>query len=303
MSAPGLSPRERWQLAICGSSELRPSHRHVAMVLALYLNFQMVGGLSVVKIAAATGCDLKTITAALKALRDGGWITVQLVHGRGRTTVYRAEVPALFRSDETPETVGVRRDETPETVGVRRDETPETVGVRRDETPETVGVHRDETPETVALFTRRTTTYVRPDGSGGLFMAAVPSAREQLAQVDVDEDVVDQVLEDLRATTLRPRSGNHVRRLRGLIRERLLAGVTRAEILEDAGSAPSYAHDPASVFATVVRRQSEVAPPVAQRPAWCGQCDERTRLLELDDGSAGRCPTCHPLSFAAAMAR
>lgn len=29
---------------------------------------------------------------------------------------------------------------------------------------------------------------------------------------------------------------------------------------------------------------------------WCGRCDERTRLLELDDGRAARCPDCHPLS-------
>lgn len=27
---------------------------------------------------------------------------------------------------------------------------------------------------------------------------------------------------------------------------------------------------------------------------WCGQCDERTRHLELPDGRARRCPNCHP---------
>lgn len=32
------------------------------------------------------------------------------------------------------------------------------------------------------------------------------------------------------------------------------------------------------------------------RPAWCGECDERTRQLELDDGRAARCPSCHPLT-------
>ena|SRR5215472_6483895 len=30
------------------------------------------------------------------------------------------------------------------------------------------------------------------------------------------------------------------------------------------------------------------------RPAWCGQCDRRTRLLGLD--VAMRCPACHPLA-------
>lgn len=31
------------------------------------------------------------------------------------------------------------------------------------------------------------------------------------------------------------------------------------------------------------------------RPPWCGDCDPRTRLAELDDGRIRRCPACHPL--------
>jgi len=31
------------------------------------------------------------------------------------------------------------------------------------------------------------------------------------------------------------------------------------------------------------------------RPQWCGQCDQVSRQLELDDGRAMRCPRCHPL--------
>jgi hypothetical protein len=34
----------------------------------------------------------------------------------------------------------------------------------------------------------------------------------------------------------------------------------------------------------------------ARRPAWCGHCDEQTRMGEHADGAdAGRCPACHPL--------
>ena len=31
------------------------------------------------------------------------------------------------------------------------------------------------------------------------------------------------------------------------------------------------------------------------RPAWCGSCDERTRLRMDPDGCVSRCPRCHPL--------
>lgn len=34
---------------------------------------------------------------------------------------------------------------------------------------------------------------------------------------------------------------------------------------------------------------------IAGKPEWCGKCDERTRLGELDDGRPYRCTACHPL--------
>jgi len=37
----------------------------------------------------------------------------------------------------------------------------------------------------------------------------------------------------------------------------------------------------------------------AARPPWCGTCDERTRLTELDDGRMARCSQCHPISAGA----
>jgi hypothetical protein len=40
--------------------------------------------------------------------------------------------------------------------------------------------------------------------------------------------------------------------------------------------------------------------PPKQKPTWCGECDERTRLIEIDDGNppgaVARCPRCHPLN-------
>lgn len=40
--------------------------------------------------------------------------------------------------------------------------------------------------------------------------------------------------------------------------------------------------------------------PPKQKPPWCGACDERTRLIDVDGYGAPiaprRCPTCHPLT-------
>lgn len=43
------------------------------------------------------------------------------------------------------------------------------------------------------------------------------------------------------------------------------------------------------------KRDSRIPIP---RPQWCGQCDQVSRQLELDDGRAMRCPRCHPLRAA-----
>jgi hypothetical protein len=43
-------------------------------------------------------------------------------------------------------------------------------------------------------------------------------------------------------------------------------------------------------------------PPRASSPPWCGKCDERTRIRELDDGRPARCPVCHPIAVAAGAA-
>lgn len=34
---------------------------------------------------------------------------------------------------------------------------------------------------------------------------------------------------------------------------------------------------------------------VPQKPEWCGECDEHTRMVELADGRPSRCRACHPL--------
>ena len=36
----------------------------------------------------------------------------------------------------------------------------------------------------------------------------------------------------------------------------------------------------------------------AAGPAWCGECDERTRRVELPDGSIRWCRSCHPVGVA-----
>ena len=63
-------------------------------------------------------------------------------------------------------------------------------------------------------------------------------------------------------------------------------------------------HDEHGIRAFLGERRRELAaldddPRPPPKPAWCGECDEQTRLVEVDDGrTVARCIRCHPLSVA-----
>lgn len=127
---------------------------------------------------------------------------------------------------------------------------------------------------------------------------AVPSARPAPTAEDAHAAVVVEVMGALATTKLRPTSPSHAGRLRGLIRQRLEAGVTPAEVLEDARTVTTEVLDPPAMFARAVRREPWIAEPAFALPAWCGECVEESRLLEDEDGRPRRCPVCHPRSVA-----
>ena len=59
------------------------------------------------------------------------------------------------------------------------------------------------------------------------------------------------------------------------------------------GTELGLTHEPLPVVTRDTRRQ--------RRPAWCGQCDQTTRQIEVgEDLRAQRCPRCHPLRSATA---
>jgi|GEM_PF-6013870 len=54
-----------------------------------------------------------------------------------------------------------------------------------------------------------------------------------------------------------------------------------------------------SPYAVIRARLADLPDPPATgghhpRPPWCGHCDQTSRLIDLDDGRAARCPDCHP---------
>jgi hypothetical protein len=74
------------------------------------------------------------------------------------------------------------------------------------------------------------------------------------------------------------------------------AGQAPAELVRRLTAGIDSAHDPG---AALVQRLEKLPPPkgvqLPEKPPWCGECDQRTRMREKPDtGLPYRCPDCHP---------
>jgi hypothetical protein len=91
-----LSPLFTWRSGFASPiSDLRPSRRHVAHVLALHMT--KVGDncfVSIPTIAAETGYCVRTIYYAIAELVEHGWVEKE--SRPGRTNLYRAAVPSWW---------------------------------------------------------------------------------------------------------------------------------------------------------------------------------------------------------------
>lgn len=82
----------------------------------------------------------------------------------------------------------------------------------------------------------------------------------------------------------------------------LAAGWSAADLARRFTAGADSEHNPVGAVARRIERfplPKGVQPP--SKPAWCGKCDEHTRMREKPDtGLPYRCPACHPKAVAPA---
>ena len=85
------------------------------------------------------------------------------------------------------------------------------------------------------------------------------------------------------------------RKLTPAVASALAAGWTPARLAELTGAGTVGIRNPFAVLAARLA-QAQIPPSgptrSAGRPPWCGQCDERTRLLDFDGDAPRPCPRC-----------
>lgn len=81
----------------------------------------------------------------------------------------------------------------------------------------------------------------------------------------------------------------------------LTAGLSTSDLATAVGDGwPTECESPTGLVRARLRDATPAEPLPEAQPwdglAWCGQCDQETRQVELDDGRMARCARCHPLA-------
>lgn len=119
-------------------------------------------------------------------------------------------------------------------------------------------------------------------------------ARQTPALAAVPAPGVAEVIQALPGR-LRPVSASAARRMEQLVAQRLASGWEPAQLVEATAHVGDVAVKDAPAFwASLVPVVAPARPAERWRPTWCGVCDERTRMVELPDGSPMRCGNCNP---------
>ncbi|MHB1873408.1 MAG: helix-turn-helix domain-containing protein [Streptosporangiaceae bacterium] len=92
-------------------------------------------------------------------------------------------------------------------------------------------------------------------------------------------------------------TGSHRAKLMPLVMAALQAGWSPGGLARFTGANTSGVRNPYAVLAARLSAAELPDPPTRQRPAqhvWCGQCDQRTRMLNFDSDAPIPCPMCKP---------
>lgn len=293
-----LDPRIAWQRALIADPELNRTARGIGVMVGAQLAYSGLVSIGVAQLVTITGYSHPTVLRGLKALRQAGWLHVERRGYRGRTNVYRADSPGFVLRSEVITGAEYVSWETPtsqEHVSPTTPSRAESVSPVTPTSPEHVSPTTPSDPN--RDHPRHSSfTYEDEERTSSLVSRVTrPSAAQAPALAAVVDPQTAEVLGGL-PESLWPLSSRDRRRMVDLVGQRLRAGWSVEQLVECAASAGAVeVRDRPAFYATHVPQ----TPPAGtrgpgRRPSWCGECDEGTRLVELDDNTAARCPRCHP---------
>jgi hypothetical protein len=263
-----------WERYVRGDGEVTGTRLLVALVVATHVqNGHCSPG--VAALVAQTGLCDSAVRKALRWLRERGWLTVIVRHCKGRTAVLGVTLPGR---------VIVAVDRYPGAAQEAVDRYPGAAQEAVDRYPGAAQEAVDRYPGAALSV-----------GGGGTTTTTLPNQRPALALLVGPATALIDQLED----GMQPGSTADRRQMTAMFAQGLAHGWTFDQLAGKARLSRGF-QDPvvspprmlSSMLGAMLtgppRRRTE------PWPAWCLECHEDTRLLDLDDGRVRKCPTCHP---------
>lgn len=246
----------------CAPESLTPTQRHVLLVLADYVNDETLSAYpSIATLSGRTGLSERAIRMALRALETHGIIATHFkgALGSGARNIPADRRPNLYR--------WIAEDSRGERRSARR------------------AIEGNEIPPRGERDAPREGNDVPPNLHKNPYITPTPSEPSR-------EFEIKAVLEAIRARVPEAASWLGKKALPALD-----AGWLPYDIALEITREPFT--NARSVSAILGHRLDDLATrrPIAPKVklAWCGECDETTRLREVNDGQAvARCSNCHP---------
>lgn len=236
----------------------------------------------------------RSAIAKLAAYPGIGW---QNTEGRKSASQAGPRLSTALRPGETPETAGQTESRISAQPGRISDQTGRISGDYNAPTCENPTSNKSLQPSSLtnqpAVSTRSATSGSRPEPG---WLDGPPQPQPEPQPEPQAPAAPTPGVWFLRSLPAACQPDEHaVRRLAPRV-EQLLAGEwTEATLRDRLTRTLDGAHNPPGIV--VSRLENLVLPkgiPEPGRPAWCGECDQRTRQRENQQGFPYRCPRCHP---------
>lgn len=286
--------------------------RTILGVLADYMReSDFVAWPSVATIAAETGLSERAVQYRLRRLVDDGWVSIAWRGGgRAKSTRYRVNVELLgvnraeINGAKTVQDKGCKKGASSAVNGASSALKGATLAPDRlerlersssahepDTLPLVVGVRRaDDDEPSEATSSAQALPVADELAAAGYDRdndgAAAPGTYERrLAIRTAFEGVIGKPSRPLRmAVVAALDAGWHASDLN----KHLHRAIDQQGGLTKIGNVGGYCR--------TVLDNLDTPPERIERPAWCGECDERTRLVDFDGDHPRRCPSCNPLA-------
>lgn len=280
MSA-GRWHRDVWSDAVWDSS-LLPLQKLIALAYADHARDGDVAWVTYDRLRKRTGLSRDAVARHLRALVDAGWLVLVSAASQHRSARYRLGIPSPSSQQSAPRTT----EPVQQSVSRTADVVQQSVSAVQQSVSKAPAVREtDSTSVPTSLPT--SSPAIRRSFRPNLLGAEVGEDDEQ-QKTRTAEDALRAAVPGAPILTAKARESLGVCVQQGWTPDALVQAV----------AAPSWAgstHPPGLLAKRLAECAQQTPPrPAPVRPPWCGECDERTRMIDGDHPA--HCPECHPLS-------